>query len=452
MESENIKLMEKIPVSKAILKLSLPTVLSTIISLLYNLTDTYFIGLLDDPIQLGAISLTFPAFIIIQAIGNIFGNGAPSYISRCLGAKREDEARKTSAVSVYSSVCATLVMTIFCFIFMNPILDILGTSPDTVGPTRSYLQIIVGLSFIMTLQIILPAMLRSEGKVKQAVTGMIIGTILNIILDPLFIMVFDLGVAGAAWATMIGNSFAVIYYLMVYLKGNTALSVKFRDFSPSKRIFSQVLKIGFPTSLAQVIMSFSNIILNNIAGNYGDYVISAYGVSGKLIMMVFMITMGYVSGYMPFAGYNFGSGNIKRLTAALKFTVLSGTGICLFLLIPFIWLAPAFLEAFTTEPQIIETGTAFLRAQAWAVPFMAIQLSMMSTFQATGQAIRATIVNLGRQCIFYIPFLYLFNYLWGLQGLLYAQMAADLCTTVTAVLIGVSLLHKLHKQNSSQPI
>ncbi len=443
MQKDNLELMVNTPVHRAILKLSIPTVLSTIVSLIYNLTDTYFIGLLDDPIQLGAVSLAFPVFMVIQAVGNIFGNGAPSYISRCLGANREEEARRTSAVSVYVSVGITLVMTLLCLLCMEPILHVLGASVDTAGPTRGYLQVIVGFSFIMVLQIILPALLRSEGQVKQAVIGMVIGTVLNIALDPLFILVLDQGAAGAAWATIIGNFFAVVYYLVIFLRGKTALSIKPRDFRPNVRIFREVLKIGLPNSISQIIMSFSNIILNNLAVGYGDYVISAYGVSGKLISMVFMITVGYVSGYMPFAGYNYGAGKIKRMLSALKFTLLSGTCLCLVLLVPFIWLAPAFLRAFTSDAQIIEVGVLFLRAYAWVVPFMAIQMSMMCTFQATGDAVRAMLVNLGRQCLFTIPFLYLFNYLWGLPGLLYAQMGADLCTTLLAVLLGIPLLRRL---------
>lgn len=445
MDKDNMELMVNTAVPKAILKLAIPTVLSTIVSLIYNLTDTYFIGLLDDPIQLGAVSLAFPVFMVIQAIGNIFGNGAPSYISRCLGAQREKEARRTSAVSVYVSVGVTLVMTLLCMLFMEPILHILGASQDTAEPTRAYLNVIVGFSFVMTLQIILPALLRSEGMVKQAVIGMIIGTVLNIVLDPIFILLLHLGAAGAAWATITGNFFAVLYYIGIFLKGKTALSIMPGDFRPSARIFREVLKIGLPNSVSQIIMSLSNIILNNLAVGYGDYVISAYGVAGKLISMVFMITVGYVSGYMPFAGYNFGAGKIKRMLSALKFTIISGTCLCLVLLVPFLWLAPAFVRAFTSDAQIIEVGVSFLRAYAWVVPFMALQMSMMCTFQATGSAVRAMVVNLGRQCLFNIPFLYLFNSLWGITGLLYAQTGADICTTILGVLIGIPLLHRLRE-------
>lgn len=450
MQGTNIELLEHSPVPQAILKLSIPTVLSNIVSLLYNLTDTYFIGMLDDPVQLGAISLAFPVFMLIQAVGNVFGNGAPSYISRCLGAKRYDEVKRTSAVSVYVSSAATIVIGIAIFAFMNPILHLLGTSEANIGPTRAYLQVIVAFAVVIILQVILSSMLRAVGKVKEAVIGIIIGTVLNIVLDPVFILVFHQGVAGAAIATVIGNFVGVVYYIIVYIKGEIPLSIQPKDCRPSVRIFSEVLKIGLPNSVSVIIMSCSNIILNNLASDFGDHVVSAYGVSGKLIQMVFMIVVGYVTGYMPFAGYNYGAGNFRRMLLALKFTILSGTGVCLALLVPFVWLSPNFVGAFTTDAQIIDVGVRFLRAQAWAVPIMAVQTTMMVTFQATGQAIQAMTVNMGRQLLYNIPFLFLFSRLWGLNGLLYAQMAADYCTVITAVLIGIPLLRSLHQKSKQQ--
>lgn len=240
MQDANIQLMEEASVSRAILKLSVPTILSTIVSLLYNLTDTYFIGLLDDPVQLGAISLAFPVFLVLQAVGNVVGNGAPSYISRCLGGRRYDEVRHTSAVSVYTAFLMTAGISALYFLFQSPILRMLGTSPDTLVPTRSYLAIIVGFSPVLTLQITLPALLRAVGKIKEAVTGMVIGTVANIVLDPIFILVLHQEVAGAVWATILGNALGVAYYLFVYLRGSTTLSIRPRNFKPSAAIFSEV--------------------------------------------------------------------------------------------------------------------------------------------------------------------------------------------------------------------
>lgn len=451
MQNTNLQLMESGSVSRTILKLAIPTVFSTIISIVYNLTDTYFIGMLDDPIQLGAISLAFPVFMILQAMGNLFGVGAPPYISRMLGAGSPEEAKRTSSVAVYFSAVVIILLSALCFLFMNPILHIIGTSADTFEPTKKYLTIVILFSVVIILQSLLPALLRAEGKVREAVIGMVIGTIINIILAPVFILYFRMGVSGAAWATVIGNVVAVVFYLFVFLKGDTMLSISPHDFKISGKMFGEVLKIGVPSSIALILNSATIAMFNNLAAGYGDYVVSAYGVAVKMTTMEYMIVFGYVSGYVPFASYNYGAGNMKRMLSALKFTLFSSTVISILFLIPFTVLAPVYMGAFSTDIQIIDIGTQFLRVQAWAVPIMGIQTCMMTTFQATGQGIRALVVNLGRQCLFYIPILYVFHALWGLNGLLCVQMASDWLTLIVAVGIAVPLLLKLrnmgHQQN-----
>lgn len=204
---------------------------------------------------------------------------------------------------------------------------------------------------------------------------MVIGTVLNIVLDPVFILVFGMGVSGAAWATIIGNLAAVIFYLFIYLRGKTIVSIRPCDFKPSVQIFREVLKIGLPSSVSQILGSVTMVLFNNLAAGYGDAVVSAYGVALKMIQMEFMILFGYISGYVPFAGYYYGA-------------------------VPFTVLAPAYMSIFTSSREIIEIGTQFLHAQAWAVPIMAVQVTLMNTYQATGQAFRAMLVRLGRQCLF----------------------------------------------------
>lgn len=194
------------------------------------------------------------------------------------------------------------------------------------------------------------------------------------------------------------------------------------------------------------------VLFNNLAAGYGDAVVSAYGVALKMIQMEFMILFGYISGYVPFAGYNYGAGNYKRLTGALKFTMLTGTVLCLIFMVPFTVLAPAYMGIFTSSREIIEIGTQFLHAQAWAVPIMAVQVTLMNTYQATGQAFRAMLVSLGRQCLFYLPYLYLFNRLWGLTGLLHVQMASDLSTTLLSVLIGIQMIKGLYGRQKQEKV
>lgn len=446
MRETNFSLMENTPVYRAVIKLSLPTVLSSIAALIYNLTDTYFIGLLDDPVQLGAISLAFPVFIVLQAMGNIFGNGAPPYASRCLGAKNYAEARRTSSVSTYMAVIIALVMSALFFIFRDSILAIIGTSKSNIAATGEYLDITMGFGALIIFQTVLPAFLRAEGKTGQAVTGVVIGTVLNIVLDPVFIVVLHKGVAGAAWATIIGCFAASVYFVGVYIKGKTTLSIHPRDFRPSKRILGQVLKIGVPSSLAQLATSLANLLLHNVSAVYGDHVIPAYGVASKLTGMVYMSILGFASGYMPFAGYNYGAGNIKRMLSSMRFALILSTAVCIAMLIPVELCGGAFMRAFTSEADIIEVGIRLLRAQAWSIALYGIQVTLMCTFQAAGKAISALIVSMGRQVLFFIPMLYIFNALWELNGVLYAPPAADAATTAVAVAMSIPMTIKLKKQ------
>lgn len=302
----------------------------------------------------------------------------------------------------------------------------------------------------MTLQVALPAFLRAEGKAKEAALGSGIGIALNIILDPVFILGLHQGVAGAAWATIISNAVAVVYYLILYFKSNTVLSIQPRYFRPSKRILSEVLKIGLPSAASTILMSCASILMQGLASRYGDYVISAYGVATKMISIAFMLILGYASGYSPFAGYNYGSRNYKRMLSAFKFAAVSSTCACFLFLAPFIFWGRAFMGAFTSDAKIIETGVQFLRAYAWCLPFLGMQVSLMCTFQATGSAVKSLVVNLGRQCIFHIPLIIILNRIWHLTGLTYAGPVADILTALTAVLLGIPLLRRLVDKSKEQ--
>ncbi len=264
-----------------------------------------------------------------------------------------------------------------------------------------------------------------------------------IILDPIFILVLDMGVVGAAVATILGIVAADIFCLVVLLRGKTNVSLSIKDFKPSVRIYREVFKIGIPACIGQLLMSVTNTAFNNLAASYGDYVISAYGVAGKMIFIAQIVLNSYTGGYMPFTGYNLGAGRVDRVQKAFRFTLLSSTGIALVLLIPFLVGANAFMGAFTTNTDIIYVGTMILKFWAMCLPFLGAQFTTISTLQVFGQAGRAMVVNIGRQTIFFFPFLYLFNQFGGLTGLFITNPAADIVTTIVAVLLVISPLRKL---------
>lgn len=452
MQDKNLELMEKSPVPRAILTLGLPTVFSSIMTLLYNLADTYFIGMMDNIYHLGAAHLAYPIFIVVQSIGNIFGIGASPFISRSLGAHEHDKAKKISSVSIYTSTIITFVLTAVYFLFHDGFLGMLGTSVNNYEPTKQYLDWIVAFGFLMTLQNVLSSYLRAEGKVRQAVTGMVIGMAANIILDPLFILKFGLGAGGAAIATVIGNALSVLYFLVIFLGKKTNLSIRFKDFKPSKEIYSEVLKIGIPASAGQLLMGVTNAMFNNLAAGYGDYVISGYGTAGKLIYIVIIIVNGYTSGYMPFASYNLGAGKVKRMKDSFKFTLLSSTILCCVLIIPFVGLARPFMAAFTSDTGAIDVGVLFLKIYAVSLPFLGVQFTMMSTLQVLGKAARAMVVNIGRQTIFFLPVLYLLNYWFKLTGLVAVTPVADVITTIVASILVAAPLKRLFQVKEKEEI
>ena len=447
MGHSKLELMESAPVRKAILTLAIPTVLTTIVQLIYNLTDTFFIGLLDDPNQLAAISLAFPVFMLIQSVGNMFAIGAPSYISRKLGAKEFDKAKKTCSVAFYTSIGAGVLLTLIYFLFQGSILNAIGTSPATLGPTTEYMTIIAGFSVVLMLQIVMPGLLRAEGATKQSMIGMMLGTVLNIILDPVFIFVFHMGVGGAAWATIIGNVCAVIYFLQHYLRKKAILTVGFSEFKPSRAIYSNIFKIGLPATISQAIMSLSFIVSNVLASGYGDYVIAAQGVSSKAFSMVVMISIGFAQGFQPFAGYNFGAKNYHRVIEAYKLTIIYGTAICIAFAAGFLLFAEPFMRAFTSNAEVIGYGVKMMHASVWAIPIFALQMTNNVMFQATGQAVKAMLVGLGRQLIVFLPLLFLLNSLFGFNGFIYSQPAADIVTTTLAVSLAIPFLRDLRKKD-----
>lgn len=231
----------------------------------------------------------------------------------------------------------------------------------------------------------------------------------------------------------------MIFYLFIYFRTKTSLSLLPRDFKPSKKILFEVLKIGVPSAA-------SSILMQNVAHSYGDYVISAYGVASKMISMAFMLVLGYVSGYMPFVGYNYGAKKYSRMLSALKFVMISSTCVCIVFLIPFIFFSRAFMGAFTPEEDIIEAGVQFLYAYAWCLPILGLQVSLMCTFQSTGNGVKSLIINLGRQCLFNMPLIVLFNAIWEFKGLTYAGPVADIFTFLLAVLFGIPLLLRLGRE------
>lgn len=432
--------MAKAPIPKTIIRLAIPTVISSVVSIFYNLTDTFFIGMLDDPIQLGAISLAFPVFLVISAISTVFSVGASTYVSNRLGAEEYDKARRACAFSFYVLTAIMLVLTVLYFIFQDSIVRMMGATEENIVATKEYLRVIMSFGAAIAIQIVLPTMLRAEGKAVEAGLGAIIGTIFNIILDPILILQFDMGVRGAAWATNTSNIIAAVYCIVAIKKKKGFISLAVSDCRPDRGMLGSILKIGCPAAAAQLVMSLASILLNNFASAYGNNAISALGVSNKLLSIMVSVIGGYVTGYLPFAAYNYGAHNMERLRKAFLFIITTSTILCIAIMVPFRFFGSAFMRAFTNDKEIITLGTQCLYVYVFCFPVLGIEFAVLTTFQAVGQAMKAMLANLSRQGIFYIPALILFRKIWGFAGLVYAQVAADYITAFFCLLLCIPFL------------
>jgi putative MATE family efflux protein len=444
----NIELLEKAPVFTSLIRFAVPTVLGNIVQLIYNITDTYFIGLLDDYRQIAAVSLAMPIMMATNALSHIFAIGAPSYISRLLGRNEYDEVKKTSAFAFYTTVVLGVIVVTAMILFLKPIVRLIGANDEIFDFTYDYTFIILAFSVIGMSGGTLQGLLRSEGAAKLASMGMIIGAAANMLLDPLFILVFDMGVRGAATATVLGNAITFVFFIMLLRRKNNHVSIAPRYYRPNLRMVKEVLSIGIPSSLSMVIMSFSMIIYNTFASGYGTYVIAASGITIKAQMAAIMIVMGISMGMQPFIGFNYGSQNFKRLFSGVRSSIALGTSICLlftaFLALDARW----FMRQFSSDAQIISIGTRMIYLSIIGLPFMSLQMTFMTYLQATGQALRAMIVNLSRQCLILIPVIVLMNFFFKLNGFLLAQPIADLATTTLAVILVLPGMVKLYQKTA----
>jgi putative MATE family efflux protein len=443
MAADNLKSLEEGPVARTIIKLALPMMVGMVAQLVYNLTDTFFIGQTGNPHMVAGISLTFPLFMLSQGIGNIFGVGASSYISRKLGEKRYEEAKQTNAVSFYTNVVIGIIVTAMLMVFKDPILRVIGTSGVTFTYADDYFSIINIFLIFALLNIALAGQIRSEGAVTRAMIGMILGITVNIILDPIFILWLNWGAAGAAWATVAGNIVSVDYFLLHLASQKSLLSIKPKDFKPNKQMYQEIIKIGFPAALSNILMSAALILNNIIASGYGDYVVAGSGINLRVVSLCFMLVMALAMGFQPFAGFNYGAKNYQRLWDGFKITLLFTTLLAWFFAVLFILFGRDILMIFIKDELTVNAGAAIMHAFIWGIPFLGVQMTIMVSFQSLGKSRAATITTLGRQCLFYIPSLFILNYLWGFNGFIYAQPIADIVTAIIAVILAIPLYKEI---------
>ena len=384
---------------------------------------------------MAGVSLAVPVFTMMIAFGDIFGLGGSSAISRLFGEKREEEAKKTSAFCVWASVGFGLFVSAVLLIFRNPVLGILGAETVTYPYASAYYTwIAIGAAAII-FGLVPSNILRTEGLASQAMTGSVLGSVVNMILDPIFIFGLKQGAAGAAIATVLGNVVADIYYIYVMKKKAKRLSVAFLEAKIPGSMIREVLAIGIPASITNLMQSFMVMMTNHFLLAYGTDKIAAMGIALKANMITAMILVGFAFGGQPLVGYNYGSKNKKRLAEILKFAYALEMGLGLLLAIITSVFAPQMIGIFMKAPEIITNGAMMLRFQQLGMIFMAVTLVSTCVCQSVGNALGAFGLSVSRQGVFYLIALFIMSHAFGYTGVLLSQACADVATAGMAVII-----------------
>lgn len=428
---------------RAIASLSIPSLVSIVVMMLYNMADLYFVAWLDDLNQVAAVSLAAPVFSIMMAASTMIGNGGCTIIAQAMGKQDGERVRRCTALCLWASIGFGVVFAVLCMAANRPLLSFLGATEDTWAYTRSYLLIMAAGAPVVLLNHSLGGMLRGEGLVKVGMVGGMISTVANIILDPIFILVFRLGVAGAAAATVLGNGIAVCYYFFIRFKhqGGCVIETNPRC-AQDMRELGGILALGLPNAISSVLSGLAGTFSNRLLVGYGTAAVAAMGAAGKCVMVVTMVQMGICMGIQPLLAYCYGGGEWGRLREIVKrlllLTVSLGAGLTLV-----IWLArDPLIGLFLKDAGAAALGTQLLGYLLLMGPFVGIYYLAANFLQAAGNAPAASVSSALRQGLLLIPLLYLFGGLFKLTGLALAHTAADAISILVTAVIAVWYFQK----------
>lgn len=440
---KKIILLGTAPIPKALLIMGLPTMLGMMVNAFYNLVDAYFVGGLGTS-QMGAISIAFPLGQVVVGLGLLFGNGAASYISRLLGHNDKEKAGKVTSTALYSSILVGAAVIIVVIIFLNPVLRLLGATESIMPYATTYASIYVISSIFNVFNVTMNNIVTSEGAAKNTMCAMLAGAALNIVLDPVFIYTLDMGVAGAAFATAIAQMFSTLIYIHYILSKKSIFSFSIKECCFSKEIMSEILKIGIPTLIFQLLTSLAITLTNMEAGKYGDSVIASMGSVTRIVSLGGLIVFGFIKGFQPIAGYNFGAKNYDRLHEAIRTTVLWSTMFCVMLGLILVLFPTNIISQFTNgDTLFIEIGQKSLRVNGLSFMLFGFCTVYSSLFLALGKAREGFLLGICRQGICFIPVILIIPMIWGLNGIIYAQPIADVITAIIAAFMSMQLYKEI---------
>ena len=454
MDNSKTELFESMPIPKAVVTLSVPSVISSLVMVIYSLADTCFVGMMNDPVQNAAVTLAAPLLLAFNAVNNLFGIGSSSMMSRALGRKDYDTVYRSSAFGFYASLICSLLFSLLYGVLQSPILVMLGANAETLQATANYLfwTVLLG-SAPSILNVVLAYLVRAEGSSLHASIGTMCGCLLNIVLAPIFILPWglNLGAAGAGCATCLSNTVACLYFfvLLFMKRGKTYVCIKPSMFRPSKQIVKGVCGVGIPASIQNLLNVTGMTILNNFTSAYGSDPVAAMGIAQRVNIVPFQIAMGFSQGIMPLISYNYTSGNIKRMKKTFMFTAKISLGFILAVMLTFVFAAEPIISMFMKNESIVAYGAAFQRGFCFALPFLCIDFLALGVFQSCGMGMKSFIFAVVRKIVLEIPALFVLNWLFPLYGLAYAQFVAELILGTIAVVVLVRMFRRLEREHAA---
>lgn len=441
-KSNRIYLLEEAGVASALLKLGIPTMVGMLISALYNAIDAYFVGGLGMS-QMGAVSVVFPIVQIIIGLGMMFGAGASSYISRLLGKGANEQADKTASTSLFSGLLVGAIIIIGIMVFLDPVLTALGSTETILPYARAYAKIYVTGSIINVFTVMMNNLLTAQGATKFTMKAMLTGSIANVILDPIMIYGMDLGIEGAAIATVISLCINMALYIGYIAKKKGVLRFSVRNIAPSKTIYAEVLKIGIPVLLFQLLASTAMGSINTAAKPYGDFAAAAMGAVIRIMTVVTYVVFGFLKGFQPFAGYNYGAKKYKRLKKSIRLCMIWSTVFCIVAAIVLFIFADPIVSLFGTDVEMAGIAAKALRLNAVLFITFGFQMVYASLYLAIGKSLVGSVLSLSRQGIFFFPLVLVLPHVMGLTGVVWVQPMADLLTTILTIVFAVRINHTL---------
>ncbi len=445
-------------ISKAIMRMGLPAMLGQLTTLIYNIADTFFVSLTKEPAMIAAVTLCTPILLIIMSIASIFGMGGNSVIARLLGENKNKEVRSTLNFCLYAMVFAGIIILFIGVLFMEPIAKISGANAENMTYTYDYLKyIFLGAPFII-LSNGFVHLFRSLGFIKESTIGLALGNSINIVFDFIFIVLLGWGTAGAALATSFGFFCSTIYYLtcmiQVKRKGNQLISLSMKHFAPHKKMVVNVVTIGIPGALITVLLSVSNIVLNNFIGIYGSNAVASYGIAYKVDMVPIMLSVGLSQGVAPLVGYYYGAGKSDRMSQVMKTSSIYGILLGAFFLAAFCLFGTKLASIFFHDKSLIHQAGYFISILGMSAPMLGIINMITSYFQALGAAVKSLLITIMRNVVLFIPAVMLLNSLWQLNGVIAAQpivetVLAVICLVMYAKDSSVTALQRQSKASNS---